>query len=126
MPHILVVDDDEHFCLYVARLLQRRGHRVTSAQVGEDALAITRQVRPDLIVLDIELPGRTGFEICRLLNQQAESTGIPVIMMSAAKAACADCAFGLSCGAVEYIAKPFVPDIFVHLVERNLVRGNAR
>jgi DNA-binding response OmpR family regulator len=124
--HVLVVDDDIELSRYVERLLTRRGHRVTCVHLGREALEITQHVRPDLIVLDVELPDRTGFEICKILHARAATAEIPVVMITGARAACDDCAYGLSCGAVEYVAKPFVSDIFLLAVERYLAAGAPR
>ena len=124
MTHVLVVDDDADVSTYVARLLRRRGHLVTCLHLADEAIEFTRHVRPDVIVLDVELPDRSGFDVCRILRQQAQSADIPVVMVSGARAGCDDCAHGLACGAAEYIAKPFVADIFLLAVERYL-RGKG-
>ncbi len=120
--HILIVDDDMDVARYVGRLLTRRGHRVTAVGLGQEALHITRNVRPDIIVLDVELPDMTGFEVCRQLRQAAATAQVPVVMITGARASCEACEYGLACGADEYIEKPFVADIFVMALERYLSR----
>lgn len=118
--HILVVDDDMDVGQYVARLLERRGHRVTCVGLGNEALVITRHIRPDVIILDVELPDVSGFDVCKQLRDEARTADIPIVMMSGARAACSDCLHGFECGADEYLEKPFVSDIFLFTVERFL------
>jgi two-component system sensor histidine kinase/response regulator len=103
---ILVVDDEPKNIQVVGPLLLRQGHEVIAAGSGEEALAKLRTARPDLILLDVMMPGMTGFELCHRLREQPEWRNIPVIFLSAAT----DKSFimeALEAGAVDYVTKPF-------------------
>ena len=112
LPHtdapslILVVDDEPKNIQVVGALLIKHGHEVIAADSGPQALAKLAAVKPDLILLDVMMPGMTGFELCRILQADPETRDIPVIFLSAA----ADKSFviaALQNGGVDYIAKPF-------------------
>ncbi|POP51323.1 response regulator transcription factor [Zhongshania marina] len=101
---ILVVDDNEDILQLVSELLTAEGYQSLSAANGEEMYAALTQQRPDLILLDVMLPGRDGFELCRQLRADPESP--PVIMLSA-KDQEIDRVVGLELGADDYIVKPF-------------------
>ena len=101
---ILVVDDDERLAAVVRDGLARQGYRVEVALDGPAALAATRDHAPDLIVLDLMLPGLDGVEVCRQLR---DMHGPPVIMLTA-RDAVAEKIMGLESGADDYLTKPFV------------------
>ncbi|MCC6704188.1 MAG: response regulator transcription factor [Thermomicrobiales bacterium] len=103
---ILVVDDEAAIVRLVRATLQADGHAVITASRGEEALALMDEQRPDLIVLDLMMPGIDGFETLRRIRSQSQA---PVIMLTA-RAADADKLKGLSSGADDYITKPFNPD----------------
>jgi len=112
LPHtdapslILVVDDEPKNIQVVGALLIKHGHEVIAADSGPQALAKLAAVKPDLILLDVMMPGMTGFELCRILQADPETRDIPIIFLSAA----ADKSFviaALQNGGVDYIAKPF-------------------
>jgi two-component system sensor histidine kinase/response regulator len=103
---ILVVDDEPKNIQVVGPLLLRQGHEVIAAGSGEEALAKLRTAAPDLILLDVMMPGMTGFDLCRKLGTQTEWQHIPVIFLSAVT----DKSFvmeALAAGAVDYVTKPF-------------------
>lgn len=103
---VLVVDDEVKNIQVVGGLLLKHGHEVIAANNGFDALTKLETARPDLILLDVMMPGMTGFELCRKLRENPELRDIPVIFLSAA----ADKNFvveALEAGAVDYITKPF-------------------
>ncbi|MEV4254814.1 response regulator transcription factor [Spirillospora sp. NPDC049652] len=102
---ILVVDDDPTVAEVVARYLVRDGHDVECVADGRHALHRARENPPDLIVLDLMLPGMDGLEVCRRLR---ETTAVPVVMLTALGAE-ADRLVGLSMGADDYVTKPFSP-----------------
>jgi two-component system, OmpR family, alkaline phosphatase synthesis response regulator PhoP len=102
---ILVVDDDAKIVELVKLYLVREGYNVLTAYNGEVALRLARESRPDLIVLDIMLPGMDGLEICRTLR--AESA-VPIILLTA-KTTEVDRITGLDLGADDYVTKPFSP-----------------
>ncbi|WP_152366015.1 response regulator transcription factor [Microlunatus speluncae] len=118
MHRILVVDDDETVREVVRRYLSREGHQVLEAGTGPDALAIFREQRPDLVVLDLMLPGSDGLELCRTMR--AEST-VGVIMLTALGLE-SDRVVGLEQGADDYVVKPFSPKELTLRVTRLLQR----
>jgi PAS domain S-box-containing protein len=103
---ILLVDDNPTNLGVLTQLLTAQGWRVLVAQQGESGLRIAERVRPDLILLDVLLPGMDGFEICRRLKAHAASAEIPVLFMTVRMEA-ADKLKGFQAGAVDYITKPF-------------------
>ncbi|MGH3628440.1 MAG: response regulator transcription factor [Sciscionella sp.] len=102
---VLVVDDDATVRDVVRRYLERAGHRVVLASDGNDALHQVSEADPDLVILDIMLPGADGFTVCRTLRESSE---VPVIMLTALGEA-EDRIAGLALGADDYVAKPFSP-----------------
>ena len=83
MPRILLVDDDELLVKTLAVILGRGGHTVLTAYDGEEGLATAVEERPDLILLDVMLPGMDGLQVCRMLRQDESTRDIPVIMFTA-------------------------------------------
>lgn len=102
---VLVVDDDVKTVELVKLYLNRDGYRVLMAHNGKDALQIARESHPDLIVLDIMLPGMNGLDVCRTLRQESE---VPIIMLTALTTD-DDRLAGLNLGADDYVPKPFSP-----------------
>ena len=106
VSRILVVDDEPHIVEVVRAYLVRDGHDVVTAADGETALALAREAEPDLIVLDVMLPRRSGFEVLRELR--ATGNGAAVIMLTA-RDDVIDRVAGLEIGADDYVTKPFEP-----------------
>ncbi len=104
MSHILIVDDDSRVTSALRRTLAYEGYQVSTALDGEGALAIARAKSPDLVILDLMLPGIDGFEVCRRLR--AADEGIAVLMLTA-RDAVVDRVAGLEIGADDYLVKPF-------------------
>jgi two-component system, OmpR family, alkaline phosphatase synthesis response regulator PhoP len=102
---ILVVDDDVKTVELVKLYLNRDGYRVLTANDGNDALQIARESHPDLIVLDLMLPGISGLEVCRTLRTESD---VPIIMLTALTTD-DDRLTGLNLGADDYVTKPFSP-----------------
>ena len=102
---VLVVDDDVNTAELVKLYLKRDGYRVLTAYNGVDALRLARESHPDLIVLDLMLPGIDGLEICRTLRAESD---VPIIMLTA-KTTDQDKLTGLELGADDYVTKPFSP-----------------
>jgi DNA-binding response OmpR family regulator len=100
---LLVVDDDPDLVDIIAYSLRKDGHQVSVATSGEEALAAAARDPPDMIVLDVMLPGLDGFEVCRRLRQRSK---LPVILLTA-RGEEADRVWGLDLGADDYITKPF-------------------
>ena len=103
---ILIVDDDRKIVDLVRAYLEKDGYRVLTAHDGLQALELARQVRPDLIVLDLMLPGMDGLDVCRILR--GEGHKVPIIMLTA-KTTETDKLIGLDLGADDYVTKPFSP-----------------
>src|SRR5256885_1628856 len=120
---ILVVDDDPTVSDVVRRYLERAGYAVTLSGDGYDALAAYERVRPDLVVLDLMLPGIDGLEVCRRLR--SDSDGVPIIMLTALGEE-SDRVLGLQLGADDYVTKPFSPRELVLRVQSVLRRSATR
>jgi two-component system phosphate regulon response regulator PhoB len=121
---ILVVDDEPDIVALVVYHLAKAGYRVSSAAAGPDALQMARRERPSLIVLDLMLPGMSGFEILEELRADDNTRGIAVLMLTARKEE-ADRIRGLSLGADDYLTKPFSPQELVLRVGAILRRIGA-
>ena len=102
--HLLVIEDDAHIRLGLCDALRGEGYEVSECRDGAQALPLLRQRKPDLIVLDIMLPGKSGFDICR--EMRAEKFRTPILMLSA-KGQEIDKVVGLELGADDYVTKPF-------------------
>ena len=119
---VLVVDDDRHIVQLVSLYLTKAGFRVLRASNGTEALRKMRECTPDLLVLDVMLPGRDGFEVCRVLRRSSE---VPIVMLSA-RDGDVDKIAGLQFGADDYITKPFNPAELVARVQSVLRRSRSR
>jgi two-component system alkaline phosphatase synthesis response regulator PhoP len=119
---ILVVDDEARIVKLVRDYLERAGFRVLTARDGKTALQVARVERPDLIVLDLMLPGQDGLDVCRRLRQES---GVPIIMLTA-RVEEADRIVGLELGADDYVTKPFSPRELVARVRATLRRANGQ
>jgi two-component system, OmpR family, alkaline phosphatase synthesis response regulator PhoP len=104
--HILVVDDEKDILELVTYNLTKSGYRVTGVMTGEAALARVRAEPPDLIVLDLMLPGLDGLDVCRILASEPQTAAIPILMLTA-RGEDADIVTGLELGAQDYVTKPF-------------------
>jgi two-component system alkaline phosphatase synthesis response regulator PhoP len=118
---ILVVDDEEDILELVRYNLQREGYQVVVAGSGEEAIKLVRQQIPDLIVLDLMLPGMDGLAVARHLKTDARCRQIPIVMLTA-KGEEADVVAGLELGAEDYVTKPFSPRILTARVRAVLRR----
>ncbi|MBW2342261.1 MAG: response regulator [Deltaproteobacteria bacterium] len=118
---ILVVDDEEDILELLKFNLSREGYQVSCAASGEEALTQVRSKAPDLMVLDLMLPGIDGLEVAKSLKQDPETKNIPIVMLTA-KGEEADIVTGLELGADDYITKPFSPRILVARVKAVLRR----
>lgn len=107
---ILVVDDEEDILELVRYNLVQEGFTVICAETGEHALAVARTVLPDLVILDLMLPGINGLEVARTLKSDEKTRHIPIIMLTA-KGEESDVVIGLELGADDYVTKPFSPKI---------------
>ena len=121
---VLVVDDERDILELVKYNLDKEGYQVTTVASGEDALLATRSRMPDLIVLDLMLPGVDGLEVCRRLKADPRTSGIPIVMLTA-KGDEADVVTGLELGAADYVTKPFSPRVLTARIRAVLRRGDA-
>ncbi|MDT8390575.1 MAG: response regulator transcription factor [Lentisphaeria bacterium] len=121
--NILVVDDEKDIRDLVSFNLGKNGYRTTCVGSGEDALARARADVPDLIILDLMLPGVDGFDVCRRLKIDAATARIPVLMLTA-RGEDVDVVAGLELGADDYVTKPFSPRVLLARV-RALLRKTA-
>jgi two-component system phosphate regulon response regulator PhoB len=122
---VVVVEDEQDILEMMAYNLEREGFRVSTADDGESGLELIRREAPDLVLLDLMLPGLDGVEICRQIKVDPMSRSIPVIMVTA-KAEESDVVLGLGIGADDYIPKPFSPRELVARVKAVLRRGPLR
>jgi two-component system phosphate regulon response regulator PhoB len=123
--NILIVDDEEDVLELVRYNLDRNGYRTETATTGEDALTKARAKLPDLIILDLMLPGIDGLEVCKKLKSDIKTQNIPIIMLTA-RGEESDIVTGLELGADDYVTKPFSPKILVARVRRILHKSIAR
>jgi len=121
---ILVIEDEEDILALVHFNLVRAGFRVECAMCGEEGFQKARDHQPDLIVLDLMLPGMDGLEVCRRLRKSPDTKGCPIIMLTA-KGEEADIVQGLEIGADDYLPKPFSPQVLLARV-RAMLRRHAR
>jgi two-component system alkaline phosphatase synthesis response regulator PhoP len=105
---IIIVDDELNIRELIKFNLQRDGYTIFEADDGIAAIALIRKEKPDLVLLDLMLPGQDGLEVCRILKSQKETSGIAIIMLTA-KAEEIDKILGLEMGADDYLTKPFSP-----------------
>jgi two-component system, OmpR family, alkaline phosphatase synthesis response regulator PhoP len=122
MPQrILVVDDDREIVRLVSAYLQQSGYEVLTAYDGETALHILRRERPDLMLLDLMLPGRDGLDVTRVVRGDGSLAAMPIIMLTA-RVEDSDKIVGLELGADDYVTKPFNPSEVVARVRAVLRR----
>jgi len=122
--HILVVDDEEDILELIQYNLSKEGYTITCVDSGEKALTEIQKQKPDLILLDLMLPGLDGFQVCRHLKTNPETVHIPIIMLTA-KGEETDIVTGLELGAEDYITKPFSPRVLIARI-RTVLRRTAK
>ena len=120
---ILIVDDERDILELITYNLEREGYRVESVTSGEEALIRALKFLPDLIVLDLMLPGLDGIEVCRRLKRNDATKQIPVLMLTA-KSEDSDIVTGLEIGADDYVTKPFSPKVLVARIRTALRRSS--
>ena len=118
---ILIVEDDESIQQLVGYNLAKAGFQVLYADNGDQALTRVKKDKPDLVVLDLMLPGLSGLEVCKQVRKSPQSRSLPIIMLTA-KGEENDVAVGLDLGADDYITKPFSPKILVSRIKAALRR----
>ncbi|MEW8202115.1 MAG: response regulator [Candidatus Thiodiazotropha endolucinida] len=103
---ILIVDDEPNIVLSVEYLMKREGYQVMTANDGQVAIEMIADTRPDLLILDVMMPRKNGFEVCREIRADPALSRLPILMLSA-KGREAEIKKGISLGADAYITKPF-------------------
>ncbi|GGS54214.1 response regulator transcription factor [Actinokineospora fastidiosa] len=121
MAEVLLIEDDPSICRGLELALGRHGHRVRIARTGEEGLCRSRSVPPDVVVLDLMLPGVDGFEVCRRLRAEGD---VPVIMLTA-RGNDFDIVGGLEAGADDYVVKPVMPRVLDARIRAVLRRGRT-
>lgn len=109
---ILIVEDEEDILELVKYNLAKEGYQVITVSTGEDAIKTVTAKLPDLVLLDLMLPGMDGFEVCKSIKNNSKTSHIPIVMLTA-KGEDADIVTGLELGADDYITKPFSPRVLV-------------
>lgn len=104
--HILIADDERDLVWALRRSLSDEGHLISCAYDGVQALALTRQAQPDLVILDIVMPGMNGIEVCHNIRQDTRLAYIPILFLTV-RDAIADRVYGLDSGCDDYLTKPF-------------------
>lgn len=121
---ILIIEDDPSAVRFAQYALEQEGYQVLTAGDGVEGLRMAQQEEPDLLVLDVMLPGMDGFEVCHRLRTTASTAKLPILMLSV-KGRESDRSTGLKVGADEYLTKPTSPSQLVASVERLLARKGA-
>jgi len=121
---VLVVEDEEDIRELVRYNLLKEGYQVAGVRSGEDALSAVEAKPPDLILLDLMLPGLDGMSVCRKLKANPQTASIPVVMLTA-KGEEADIVAGLNMGADDYVTKPFSPKVLLARVRAVFRRAAA-
>ena len=119
MAKILVVDDSPTEVKLVVDAISKNGHEIITASNGDDAVKIAVNEKPDIIVLDVVMPGKDGFQVCRELKKAEETTSIKIIMVTS-KNQKTDEYWGIKQGADLYVTKPFNPFELYKSIERLL------
>lgn len=122
---ILIVDDEEDVLELIRYNLDKNGYKIVTATSGEEAITEARSKTPDLIILDLMLPGIDGLEVCRKLKSDVKTERIPIIMLTA-KGEESDIVTGLELGADDYVTKPFSPKVLIARLRRILHRTVSR
>jgi twitching motility two-component system response regulator PilH len=116
IKNVLVVDDSPTDSHFLSEMLKKNGFSVSTATSGEDAIVKAKQTKPDLILMDIVMPGMSGFEATRAITKNPETASIPVIVCST-KGQETDKAWGLRQGAKDYIVKPVTEKVLMDKIK---------
>jgi phosphate regulon transcriptional regulator PhoB len=122
---ILVIEDEPDIRKLVQYNLTQEHFNVLEAEDGEQALSLLQREKPNLVILDLMLPGLSGMELCKILRQRSDTSRLPILMLTA-KASEADRIVGLEMGADDYLAKPFSPREMVARVRAILRRAESK
>ncbi len=107
MTHkILIADDEPNILISLEFLMKREGYQVLLARDGNEALAVIARERPDLVLLDVMMPGKSGFDVCQAVRADEALSAVKIVLLTA-KGRETDVAKGLALGATDYMTKPF-------------------
>jgi len=118
---ILIVDDEESILKLIKYNLENEGYKVIAVKSGEESLAKAFEIIPEIIILDLMLPGLNGIEVCKILSKDKRTSLIPILMLTA-RSEDSDIIAGLEAGADDYITKPFSPKILIARIKTVLRR----
>ena len=121
---VLIVDDEPNIVLSVEFLMKREGYDVVTAADGQEALDMLQDARPDLMILDVMMPRKNGFEVCEAVRSHPQFGSLPILMLTA-KGREAEMKKGLSLGADAYVTKPFSTHDLIDRVGALLAGGSA-
>jgi DNA-binding response OmpR family regulator len=121
---VLIADDEANIVVSLEYLMKREGHQVLVARDGEQALSMIREHRPALVLLDVMMPGRSGFEVCQAVRADETLAGVKILLLTA-KGRDTDVAQGLALGADAYMTKPFSTRELAARVRELLGQGGA-
>lgn len=124
-PTILLIEDEEDIAALIKLQAEMSGYRLHVEVDGLNGLLAIKREKPDLVILDLMLPGQSGLDVCRKMKNDEELKDIPVIMISA-KSEEIDVVLGLELGADDYVTKPFSPKVLFSRVRAVLRRGNEK
>ncbi len=125
MPKILVIEDEHSLVEVLTCNLEREGFEVLAAYDGQEGLRQAQLKLPDLVVLDLMLPGKPGLEICRELRMGSRTRDIPIIMVTA-KSEESDQLVGFATGADDYVTKPYSPKVLIQRIKKELRRRQLK
>ena len=126
MPDRILVADDEPDLLNAAKImLERGGYQVIEATNGDEALEKVYSEKPDLIILDVVMPGKTGTEVCKILKDDPQTSSIPILMYTVLGRK-ADSKISEEAGADEHLIKPFIPEDLVAMVKKHLELARSK
>lgn len=120
---VCIVEDEEDIRDILLIQLKREGYTPLTAETGEDGLKLIREKMPQIVLLDLMLPGMDGFDVCRSLRQDTSTKDVPIIMLTA-RGEEADIITGLEIGADDYVTKPFSPRVVISRIKSVLRRGS--
>jgi len=115
-PIVLVVDDDAGILRIIEMQLQRNGFQVVTAPNGQEALKVLRKTIPSVIILDVMMPGMSGYDVCQVVKRNERLEKVPVIFLTA-KGSPQDYKTGMDSGGVVYMVKPFNPERLLQVVQ---------
>ncbi len=121
MAHILIIDDSPTDVRVFTTLLEKNGHQVSSAGSAEEGIALTKKARPDLVIMDVIMPGMNGFQATRTLSRANETSSIPILIVTT-KSMETDRVWGLRQGAKDFLVKPVAEQELLGRIQ-NLLAG---